>query len=160
MVWTLFFRMIFRKFSEITKNKPIFIQHNIFYNYEYFFYQSAFWSLFNHRERSQSISNNVVCVVAHLVFLFCCALTTSRCNAFQHNFVNQKKSEFYGTYFQTMLFLVTMVWQISLTESNIINLIQERVYTFAALRRKTGAATRCVLQKFILKHFEKIWVSF
>ena len=55
------------------------------------------------------IRNNVVCVVARLVFLFCCALTTGRCNAFQHNFVNQKKSEFYGPYFQTMLFLVTMV---------------------------------------------------
>ena len=49
------------------------------------------------------IRNNVVCVVAR------CALTTGRCNAFQHNFVNLKKSEFYGPYFQTMLFLVTMV---------------------------------------------------
>ena len=38
------------------------------------------------------IRNNVVCVVARLVFLFCCALTTGRCNAFQHNFVNQKSS--------------------------------------------------------------------
>ena len=49
-----FFRMVFRKFSEITKSKPIFSQYNIFYNYEYFFFQSAFWSLFNHRQRSQS----------------------------------------------------------------------------------------------------------
>ena len=32
------------------------------------------------------IRNNVVCVVARLVFLFCCALTTGHCNAFQHNF--------------------------------------------------------------------------
>ena len=54
------------------------------------------------------IRNNVVCVVAGLVSLFCCALTTGRCNAFQHNLVNWKKSEFYGRYFQTMLFLVTM----------------------------------------------------
>ena len=54
MTRTLFFRMVFRKFSEITKNKPIFSQYNIFYNYEYFFFQSAFWSLFNHRQRSQS----------------------------------------------------------------------------------------------------------
>ena len=54
MARTLFFRMVFRKFSEITKNKPIFSQYNIFYNYEYFFFQSAFWSLFNHRQRSQS----------------------------------------------------------------------------------------------------------
>ena len=49
------------------------------------------------------IRNNVVCVVARLVFLFYCALTTSRCNAFQHNFENQKKSEFYGPYFQTVI---------------------------------------------------------
>ena len=48
MARTLFFRMVFRKFSEITKNKPIFSQYNIFYNF-----QSAFWSLFNHRQRSQ-----------------------------------------------------------------------------------------------------------
>ena len=54
MARTLFFRMVLRKFSEITNNKPIFSQYNIFYNYEYFFFQSAFWSLFNHRQRSQS----------------------------------------------------------------------------------------------------------
>ena len=30
------------------------------------------------------IRNNVVCVVARLVFVFCCALNTGRCNAFQH----------------------------------------------------------------------------
>ena len=54
MARTLFFRMVLRKFSEITNNKPIFSQYNIFYNYEYFFFQSAFWSLFNHCQRSQS----------------------------------------------------------------------------------------------------------
>ena len=47
MVRTLFFRMVLRKFSEI------FSQYNVFYNYEYYFFQSAFWSLFNHRQRSQ-----------------------------------------------------------------------------------------------------------
>ena len=54
MTRTLFFRKVLRKFSEITNNKPIFSPCNIFYNYEYFFFQSAFWSLFNHRQRSQS----------------------------------------------------------------------------------------------------------
>ena len=34
------------------------------------------------------ITNNVVRVVPRLVFLFCCALTMGRCNAFQHTFVN------------------------------------------------------------------------
>ena len=42
MARTLFFRMVLKKFSEITNNKPIFSQCNIFYNYEYFFFQSAF----------------------------------------------------------------------------------------------------------------------
>ena len=37
------------------------------------------------KDVSQS-RNNVVCVVARLVFLFCCVLTTDRCHAFQHNF--------------------------------------------------------------------------
>ena len=55
----IFFRMVLRKFSEITNNKPIFSQYNIFYNYEYFFFQSAFWSLFNHHQRSQS--NQIQC---------------------------------------------------------------------------------------------------
>ena len=34
------------------------------------------------------IRNYVVCVVARLVSLFCCALITGRCNAFQLIFVN------------------------------------------------------------------------
>ena len=34
------------------------------------------------------IRNNVVCVIVRLVFLFCCALTTGRCSAFHHIFVN------------------------------------------------------------------------
>ena len=54
MARTLFFRMVFRKVSEITKNKPTFSQYNIFYNYEYFFFQSVFWSLLNHCQSSQS----------------------------------------------------------------------------------------------------------
>ena len=54
------------------------------------------------------VRNNVVSVVAHLVYVFCCALTTGRCNGFQQVFVIQKKSEFYVLYFQTILFHVTM----------------------------------------------------
>ena len=34
------------------------------------------------------IRNNVVYVAGRLVFLFCCAPTTGRCNAFQYIFVN------------------------------------------------------------------------
>ena len=89
MARTLFFGMGLRKFSEITNNKPIFSQYNVFYNYEYFFF---FISVLIYALKKSIISkevhqirNNVVCVVARS---FCCALTTGRCNAFQHIFVN------------------------------------------------------------------------
>ena len=39
------------------------------------------------KELNQTRSN-VVCVVARLAFLFFCALTAGRCNAFQHIFEN------------------------------------------------------------------------
>ena len=41
MARTLFFCMVLRKFSKITNNKPYFTRYNIFYNYQYFFFQSA-----------------------------------------------------------------------------------------------------------------------
>ena len=46
--------MVLREFSEITNNKPIFSKYNIFYNYEYIFFESAFWPIFDHRQRSYS----------------------------------------------------------------------------------------------------------
>ena len=75
--------------SEITNNKPIFSQYNIFYNYEYFFFFNLRFDLFLiiAKEVNQ-IRSNVVCVVARRVFVFCCALTPGRCNAFQNIFVN------------------------------------------------------------------------
>ena len=79
MARTLFFCMVFRKFSEITKIKPIFSQYNIVLRFNLF--------SINAKEVNQ-IRKNAVHVVARLVFLFCCALTTGRCSAFQHNFVN------------------------------------------------------------------------
>ena len=88
MARTLFFRMVFRKFSEITKNKPIFIQYNVFYNYEYFYFSLPFDLFSISAKEVDQIRNNAVCVVARRFFLFCCALTTGPCNAFQHNFVN------------------------------------------------------------------------
>ena len=57
MARTLFFRMVFRKFSEITNNKPVFSQFNGFYNYEYFFFLFAFdvsTKEVNHHQRSPS----------------------------------------------------------------------------------------------------------
>ena len=133
MARTLFFCMVFRKSSEITKNKPIFSQYNILYNNEYLFFQSAFFDLFSIiATEINQIRNNVVCVVAGLVFLFCCALTTGRCNAFQHNFVNV----------MTMLFLVTMVkysicssldfeyrlWVIIFTQERVLNFVHNLLF--------------------------------
>ena len=96
--------------SDITKNKPIFNQYNIFDKYKYFFCQSVFWSPLNHRKKGRSNQQqcNAACAVARLVFLFCCALITSRCNAFQQFFKYQKESQFYGPYLQIVVFLVTM----------------------------------------------------
>ena len=82
MARTLFLRMVLRKFSEITNKKPIFTIMNI----SFFSLRFDLFSII--AKEVNQIRNNVVCVVARLVFLFCCALTTGRCNAFQHNFVN------------------------------------------------------------------------
>ena len=99
-----YFSVVLRKSSEITNNKPIFIHYNIFYNYEYFLFQSAFWSLLNHSQRNQSNQEqSSLCYSSPyslvLLGLFCCAPTTRRCNAFQHTFVNYKKSEFLRSIF-------------------------------------------------------------
>ena len=88
MARTLFFPMVLKKFSEITKNKPIFSQHNIFYKYRFFFFNLRFHIFSNMAKQVNQIRSNVVCVVARLVFVFGCALTTGPCNAFQHIFVN------------------------------------------------------------------------
>ena len=45
--------MVLKKSSKITNSQPIFSQYNIFYNCEYFLFQPAFWSLFNHRQSDQ-----------------------------------------------------------------------------------------------------------
>ena len=53
----------------------------------------SFFSLHFHffsiiAKKVNQIGNNAVCVAVRLVFVFCYALTTGRCNAFQHIFVN------------------------------------------------------------------------
>ena len=47
-------------------------------------------------KKANQIKNNVVCIIACLVFMFCCALNTGGCNAFQQVFVNQKKKKKIG----------------------------------------------------------------
>ena len=69
MARTLFFRMVLRKFSEITNNKPIFSQYNIFYNYEYFFFSLRFDLFSIIAKEVNQIRNNVVCVVLFSSFV-------------------------------------------------------------------------------------------
>ena len=70
---TLFFRMVLRKFSEVTDNKPVFSKYNIFSIYEYFFFQSAFWIINNH-QRSQS--NQEKCSLCYSLSCFLILLCT------------------------------------------------------------------------------------
>ena len=65
MARTLFFRMVLRNFSKITNNKPIFTQYNIFYNYEYFFFQSGFdlFLIINKKSQSNQEQCNLCCVL-------------------------------------------------------------------------------------------------
>ena len=97
MARTLLFRMVLRKLSEINNNKPNFSQCNIFYNYEYFFFQSAFLSLFNHRQKIDS-NQEQYSQYTHYGPL----------RHFSRYFRELKEIGVYGPYFQTMLFLVTM----------------------------------------------------
>ena len=70
---TLFFRMVLRKSSYISNNKPIFSQYSIFYNYDSFFFEHGFDLILIIAKEVNQIRNNWVCVLARLVFLFCCA---------------------------------------------------------------------------------------
>ena len=83
MARTLFFRMILRKFSEITSDKPIFSMCNIFYNYEYFSFQSAFWTLLNHRQRSQSNHEqcSLYCNSLYFLVLLCTHYGLLQCSS-------------------------------------------------------------------------------
>ena len=78
MAITLFFRMVLRKLSKITNNKPILIS-TIFFTVMSISFFSLRFDLFSIivKEVNQ-IRNNVVCVVARLVFVLCCALNMGR----------------------------------------------------------------------------------
>ena len=67
MVRTLFFRMILRKFSEITKNKQILVS-TIYFTIMNISFSSLRFDIFSIiAEEVSQIRNNVVCVVARLV---------------------------------------------------------------------------------------------
>ena len=84
-------------------------QNQNFQKYKYLFIQSVFYLFSIIAKKVNKIRNNVVCIVDRPLFMFCCALTTGNCSAFQHSFIYQKKSQLYDLHFQTLLFFVTMV---------------------------------------------------
>ena len=100
--------IVVRKFKENANNRPIFSQHNIFTNISIKFFNLCSDLPFQSSPK-KSIKSETDCAVARPVLVICCTLTTGDCNTFQHIFVNKKKCDFYGPYFQTMLFLVTMI---------------------------------------------------
>ena len=105
MFRTLSFNVVLKKFTENTYHKLILSEHHILHKYRFFFFQSVSSSFSIITKKVNQIRNKVVCVAAHLVFVFCYAFTTGR----------WKKSEFYCPYFQTMLFLTTMNPETTLT---------------------------------------------
>ena len=57
--------------QKLLTTNQFYSQYNIFYNYEYLFFQSAFCSLFNHRQRSQSNQEQCsLCCSSHLFSCF------------------------------------------------------------------------------------------
>ena len=94
---------------ENANKEPFFTQYNIFHKNKYFFFQSVFWSIFNHCQKSRS--NQEQCSLGCSWPSFSVLLHThdGPLQYFSTYFAIQKKSKFYDSYFQTMLFLVTMV---------------------------------------------------
>ena len=85
MTRTLLFCMILRKL--LTTNQ--FLVSTIFFvTMSISFFSLRFDLFLIVAKEVNQIKNNLVCVATRLAFLFSCALTTGRCNAFQHIFVN------------------------------------------------------------------------
>ena len=78
MAITLFFRMVLRKLSKITNNKPILISTILFTVMSISFFSLRFDLFSIISKEVNQIRNNVVCVVARLVFVLCCALNMGR----------------------------------------------------------------------------------
>ena len=92
----------------LLKTNQFLVSTIFFTNINISFFNLFFGLLSIIAKKVDQISKNVPFAVARLVFLFCCALITSRCNAFQQFFKYQKESQFYGPYLQIVVFLVTM----------------------------------------------------
>ena len=82
MARTLFFRMVLRNSQKLLTTNQV-LGSTIFFaniNISFFNVCSDLFSII--AKKVNQIRNNVVCVAAGLVFVFCCALTMGRCNAF------------------------------------------------------------------------------
>ena len=88
MARTLFFRIVHRNPQKLLTTNQ-FLASQIFFTIIIVSFLSLRFDLFSiiAKEVNQ-IRSNIVCDVARLVLLFCCTVTTSRCNTFQHLFVN------------------------------------------------------------------------
>ena len=91
MARTLYFRMVLRKLSEITNNKPILISTIFFTIMNIYFFNLHFDPFSIIAKKVNQIRNNVVCVVAHLVLVFFCALTTGPLQCFSTYFHKLKE---------------------------------------------------------------------
>ena len=67
--------------SQKLLTNQVLVSANFFNNYEYFFFQSAFWSLFSHRERSQSNQEqcSLCCSSPCFLLLLCTHYRPLRC---------------------------------------------------------------------------------
>ena len=108
MARTLFLCMVLWEFSEITNNKPIFSQYKIFYNYGYFFFQSAFWSFFNHRQRSQLNQEQCSLCCSSPCFFVLLSTHYGSWQCFSTYFCWLKEIWVLQPIFPDLLFLVTM----------------------------------------------------
>ena len=88
MATTLFFRMALGNSQKLLTTNQFLVSTIVSTK----IYTSFFNLRFDHfliiAKKVNQIRDNVACIVAHFVFVFCCALTMGRCNTFQHIFLN------------------------------------------------------------------------
>ena len=88
MTRTLFFCMVLGGSQKLLKTNQVLVSTIFFAIMNISFFSLRFDIFLIIAKEVNQIRNKVVCVVARLVFLFCCAFTTGHCSAFQHNFAN------------------------------------------------------------------------
>ena len=157
MVRILFFHMVLRKFMENTKNKPTFSQYNIFHKCKCLFFQSVFQSFYQSPPR-KSIKSGTKQSVLQLALFSCLAVHSLWAVAMLFNIFPQinKKWKFYGPYFQTMLFLVTMVFSSQETQRKHI---QTEVYSKSIQSVRKEATHKLSKVQQLRKSFSPVRMS-